>query len=192
MTARTCPSGYGAVRRIALVATVSLAVGVPLLSGCSDGKESAASELPSSTCFGVFTPVELAPFVGTGDEVRVDSPGDLRLSAGRTKATCNIEVGGKPRLTVSAERRPPGQEVTWGSEVEKHRPEVLPYAGNSKLWDSGAAVVLGCTGSAEAFDLTLFIDAVPDGLKQEERRPAFAALMRKFMESARQQAGCDT
>ncbi|MET9573064.1 hypothetical protein ABZY34_28820 [Streptomyces virginiae] len=169
-----------------------MAVGTAMLAGCSDGKESASPELPSSTCFGVFTPAELAPFVGTGDEVRVDSPGDLRLTAGRTKATCNIEVDGKPRLTASAERRPAGQEVTWGSEVEKHRPEVLPYAGNSKLWDSGAAVVLGCTGSAEAFDLTLFIDAVPDGLKQEERRPAFAALMQTFMESARQQVGCDT
>ncbi|KJK48256.1 MULTISPECIES: hypothetical protein [unclassified Streptomyces] len=170
---------------------VAGAMGTSLLVGCSDDEKSGAPELPSSTCFGVFTPAELAPFVGSGDEVRVDSPGDLRLTAGRNRATCNIEVDGKPRLTASAGRRPPGQEVSWGSEVEKHHPEALPYIGNSKLWDSGAAVVLGCNGpSGEAFDLTLFIDAVPDGLKQGERRPAFATLMKKFMESARQQAGC--
>ncbi|WP_158717912.1 hypothetical protein [Streptomyces sp. NRRL F-2664] len=138
----------------------------------------------------MFTPAELAPFMGAGDEVRVDSPGDLRLTAGRAKLLCNIEVDGRSRFTASAQRRPQGQEVSWGSEVEKHHPEVLPYAENSRLWDSGVMVVLGCPGPPEAFDLMLFIDAVPDELKQEERRPAFAALMKKFMESTRQQAGC--
>ncbi|KOU30858.1 hypothetical protein ADK53_27470 [Streptomyces sp. WM6373] len=175
-----------------LRAVVAAAAGTALLAGCSDGNASAAPELPASNCFGVFTPAELTPFMGTGDKVRVDSPGDLRLTASRTKAICNIDVDGKPRLTASGERRPAGQEVTWGSEVEKHQPDALPYADNSRLWDSGAAVVLGCTGPTESFDLTLFIDAVPDGLRQEERRPAFAALMKKFMESAKQQTGCGT
>ncbi len=169
---------------------VALAMGTALLTGCSAGKESAAPELPSSTCFGVFTPAELAPFMGTGDEVRVDSPPDLSLNVSRTKAICTIDVDGKPRLTATAQRRPAGQEVTWGSEVEKHRPDVLPYADQSRLWDSGSAVVVPCKAPEGDFDLVLFIDAVPDGLKQEERRPAFAALMKKFMESARQQTGC--
>ncbi|MFJ9550876.1 hypothetical protein [Streptomyces erythrochromogenes] len=182
-------SGARTPSAVAAVA-FAVAVGTALLAGCSDGKASAAPELPPSTCFGVFTPAELEPFMGTGDEARVDSPGDLGLTASRTKAICNIDVDGKPRWTASAERRPAGQEVSWGSEVEKHDPDELPYAGNSRLWDSGAAVVLGCTGPTETFDLTLFIDAVPDGLKPEQRRPAFAALMKKFMESAKQQTRC--
>ncbi|MEU6211458.1 hypothetical protein ABZ891_16300 [Streptomyces sp. NPDC047023] len=171
-------------------AVLALAVGTALLTGCFADKKSAAPALPSSTCFGVFTPAELAPFMGSGEEVRVDSPDDLGVNVSRKYARCNIDVDGRSRFTASIDRRPAGHVIVWGSEVEKHRPDVLPYAEHSRLWDSGVALVVNCKAAEGDFDLMLFLDAVPDEVKPEERRPVFAALMKKFLAASRQQTNC--
>ncbi|MFI5547920.1 hypothetical protein ACIA6E_29545 [Streptomyces sp. NPDC051815] len=171
-------------------AVLALAVGTALLTGCFTDGKSAAPALPSSTCFGVFTPAELAPFMGSGEEVEVYSPDELSVNVSRGHATCNISVDGKSRFTASIDRRRAGLEVTWGSEVEKHRPDVLPYAEHSRLWDSGVVLIVNCKADDGDFDLRLFIDAVPDEVKPEERRPVFAALMKKFLAASREQANC--
>ncbi|MEV7445286.1 hypothetical protein AB0O22_29830 [Streptomyces sp. NPDC091204] len=165
-------------------------MGAVLLAGCSDGKASAAPELPPSTCFGAFTPAELAPFMGKGKEVRVDAPADARLSAGRESAICNIYVDGKTRLFASVERLPKGQDFFWAPAVDAQKPEPLPFAEDSKLWDSGAAVFLSCDGPTEAFELKVWLDGSTEQIKQEERRPLFAALMKKYLDFAKQQTGC--
>lgn len=61
---------------------------------------------------------------------------------------------------------------------------------NGKLWDDGAAVFLACEGSKESFELQLWLSGVADEVKQEERRPKFAALMAKYLDFAKQQTGC--
>ncbi|MEV7560315.1 hypothetical protein [Streptomyces sp. NPDC089795] len=180
MTAR--PRTYRAV--------VAVAAGAALLAGCSDDKASAAPELPASTCFGAFTPTELAPFMGTGEEARVAGPADVRLSAGRKSAICNIYVDGKTRFFASAERLPQGQHFTWAPAVDEQEPEPLPFAGNSKLWDGGAAIFLSCDGPTDAFELKLWLDGSTEHIEQGERRPLFAGLMKKYLDFARQQTGC--
>ncbi|MFE5521647.1 hypothetical protein ACFQ9Q_28605 [Streptomyces virginiae] len=174
----------------AVAAVVAVAAGAALLAGCSDGKTSAAPELPASTCFGAFTPTELAPFVGTGEEVRVDAPADARLTAGRKSAICNIYVDGKTRFFASAERLPQGQHFFWAPAVDEQKPEPLPFAENSKLWDGGAAIFLSCKGPTEAFELKLWLDGSTERIEQKERRPMFAGLMKKYLDFARQQTGC--
>ncbi|MCX5179079.1 hypothetical protein [Streptomyces virginiae] len=171
-------------------AVVAVAVGTALLAGCSDGKVSAVPELPASTCFGAFTPTELAPFMGTGEEVRVAAPADARLTAGRKSAICNIYVDGKTRFFASAERLPQGQHFSWAPAVDEQKPEPLPFAENSKLWDSGVAIFLSCNGPTEAFELKLWLDGSTEQIKQEERRPLLAGLMKKYLDFARQQTGC--
>ncbi|MGW6981149.1 hypothetical protein ACWGE1_17130 [Streptomyces sp. NPDC054932] len=169
---------------------VGVAVGAALLAGCSDGPVSAAPELPGSTCFGAFTPAELAPFMGTGREVKVDGPADARLSAGRKSAICNIYVDGKTRFFATAERLPQGQHFVWAPAVDEQKPEALPFAENSKLWDGGAAVVLPCSGPADAFELRLWIDGSVEKIQQDARRPLFTGLMKKYLDFAREQTGC--
>ncbi|MFJ3832709.1 hypothetical protein ACIPWI_32855 [Streptomyces sp. NPDC090046] len=169
---------------------VTVAVGAALLAGCSEGKASAAPELPASTCFGAFTPTELAPLMGTGEKVQVDGPADVRLSAGRKSAICNIYVDGKTRFFASAERLPHGQHFFWAPAVDEQKPEPLAFAENSKLWDSGAAIFLSCNGPTGAFELKLWLDGSTEQIKQEERRPLFAGLMKKYLDFAREQTGC--
>ncbi|MFF8268776.1 hypothetical protein ACF059_15435 [Streptomyces sp. NPDC016562] len=175
----------------ALRLLIAFAAGAALLTGCSGEDESAAPALPTSTCYGAFTPEELAPFMGKGKEVRVDGPADVRLTADWKRSHCTIDVDGQSRFTAWAYRRPAGLNIPFGSETEKQNPEALPYAGNSRLWDSGAAVVLSCKAPTDTFDLELRISAaVPATLKEEDRRPTFTALMKKFMDLAKQQNQC--
>lgn len=177
----------------ALRPLVAVVVGAALLTGCSGEPEEAAPVLPSSTCFGAFTPADLAPFMGTGKEVRVDGPVDVRLTQDWKNANCQILVDGQGRFGASASRKPAGLNLPFVPAIEKQNPEPLPYVGNSRLWDSGAAVVLNCKGPTDSFDLDLFLNAaVPATLKQEDRRPAFAALMKKFLELVKQQNQCGT
>ncbi|WP_314252980.1 hypothetical protein [Streptomyces sp. DSM 40907] len=169
---------------------VAVAMGAALLAGCSDGKASAAPALPGSTCFGAFTPTELAPLMGTGKETQVDGPADVRLSAGRKSALCNIYVDGKSRFFAGAERLPQGQHFFWAPAVDEQNPEPLPFAENSKLWDGGAAIFLSCNGPTEAFELKLWLDGSTEQIEQEKRRPLFAGLMKKYLEFAKEQTGC--
>ncbi|MGZ9931217.1 hypothetical protein ACXNSR_15145 [Streptomyces sp. NC-S4] len=172
------------------VVAVAVAVGAALLAGCSGGKAPAPPALPGSTCFGAFTPTELAPLMGTGEEVRVDGPADVRLSAGRKSALCNIYVDGKTRFFASAERLPQGQHFFWAPAVDEQKPEPLPFVENGKLWDGGAAVFLSCNGPTEAFELKLWLDGSTEHIEQEERRPLFAGLMKKYLGFAKEQTGC--
>ncbi|MER6318474.1 hypothetical protein ABT237_32600 [Streptomyces sp. NPDC001581] len=171
-------------------AVAAVVVGIAVLVGCSDGKESAAPELPESTCFGAFTPAELAPFMGAGREVRVDAPADVRLSASRKSAICNIYVDGKTRFFATADRLPEGQHFVWAPSVDEQKPEALPFAQNSKLWDGGVAVVLTCSGPTDAFELRLWIDGSVEKVRQDARRPLFTELMKKYLDFAKQQTGC--
>ncbi|WP_326590242.1 hypothetical protein [Streptomyces sp. NBC_01294] len=177
--------------RALLAVVAGVVAGSALLTGCAGEKEAAAPVLPDSTCFGAFTPADLAPLMGTGKEVQVDAPADLRLTADWKEANCRILVDGQGRFSALATRKPAGLNMPFGPEIEKSNPEALPYAGNSRLWDTGAAVVLNCKGPTDSFDLDLFVNAsVPATLKQEDRRPTFAALMKKFMDLAKQQNQC--
>src|SRR5687768_10432161 len=130
--------GAAARARTALMVTAALAVGGALLSGCAEEeKPSAASKVRPETCFGVFTPDELAPLLGKGYEVTVDSPYDLRLNAQRRGVVCNIYVDGKSGVFATA---------TWQSVGQGfHRPlgnvstEPIPDVENGKVWSTGAA-----------------------------------------------------
>ncbi|MEW2138995.1 hypothetical protein AB0892_20785 [Streptomyces sp. NPDC005409] len=88
---------------------VAITAGAALLAGCSDSKEPAVAKLPAYACFGAFSPTELEPFMGTGEEVRVDAPADVRLTAERKSAICTIDVDGQHRFSALAERLPAGQ-----------------------------------------------------------------------------------
>ncbi|MEU9085279.1 hypothetical protein [Streptomyces sp. NPDC048357] len=184
-------SGAAARTRATPVVAAALAVGFALLSGCAAvEKPSAASKVRPETCFGVFTPSELAPLLGRGDEVTVDSPYDLELNAQRRGVTCNIYVDGKTRFFATADRLPQGQYFVWAPAVDEQKPDALPFAQNSKLWDGGAAVVLECSGPTDAFELRLWIDGSAEKIRQDARRPLFTELMQKYLDFAKEQTGC--
>ncbi|MFJ9343683.1 hypothetical protein ACIRP0_31035 [Streptomyces sp. NPDC101733] len=128
--------------------------------------------------------------MGTGKDVQVRAPGDIRLTAQRARESCTIDVDGKNRFLARAYRQPVGGVHTWPSLLSDNDPEPLPGAKDGKLWDDGAAVVLTCEGPTDSFVLELWIGGATDGIKKEERRPKFAALMNKYTEFAKSQTKC--
>ncbi|WP_327414260.1 hypothetical protein [Streptomyces sp. NBC_01233] len=181
--------GVAARTRATLVVTVALAAGVALLSGCAEEKKPlAASKVRPETCFGAFTPSDLSPLLGRGDEVTVDSPYDLRLNAQRPGVTCNIYVDGKSGVLAWAERQPLGQGVFW--PLEKVDAEPIPTVENGKVWNTGAAALLSCKGATDSFELELWLSGSVDGKKPGESRPVLVELMKKYADYAKQQTGC--
>ncbi|MEU6758564.1 hypothetical protein [Streptomyces sp. NPDC046685] len=182
----------GAARTRTLLALAAApVVAALLLSGCADEKKpSAASQLPQTTCFGAFTPSDLAPLLGNADEVKVDSPPDLRLTADRAGVTCNIYVDGKSGVLAWVKRQPLGRGFLW--PLEKANPESIPSVENGKVWDTGAAAGISCKGSKDSFELELWLSGHVDGKRASESRRVLAELMKKYADYARQQNQCGT
>ncbi len=182
----------GAARTRALLPLAAApAVAALLLSGCAEEKKpSAASQLPQTTCFGAFTPSDLAPLLGNADEVKVDSPLDLRLTPDRQGVTCNIYVDGKSGVLAWAKRHPLGQGFLW--PLEKVNTEPIPSVENGKVWDTGAAAGISCKGSKDSFELELWLSGSVDGKKARESRQVLAELMQKYVDYAKQQTQCGT
>ncbi|MER6318475.1 hypothetical protein ABT237_32605 [Streptomyces sp. NPDC001581] len=171
------------------VVAAALAVSLALLSGCAEEqKPLAASKVRPETCFGAFTPSDLSPLLGRGDEVTVDSPYDLELNAQRPGVTCNIYVDGKSGLLATAERQPLGQGAYW--PLEKVDAEPIPSVENGKVWNTGAAALLSCKGAPDSFELELWLSGSVDGKKPGDSRPVLAELMKKYADYARQQTRC--
>ncbi|MGR4878809.1 hypothetical protein ACIPUC_05135 [Streptomyces sp. LARHCF249] len=99
-------------------------------------------------------------------------------------------MDGKNRFVASAHRQPVGSGHSWPPLLADKKPEPLPFVKDGKLWDDGAAVFLTCEGPAESFELELWVTGVVDGVKPDERRPKFTALMEKYLEFAKQQTRC--
>ncbi|MFG2618267.1 hypothetical protein ACGFXC_11645 [Streptomyces sp. NPDC048507] len=177
----------GRVRCPVVLITVAVAAA---LVGCAGGRPAAALEPPATTCFGAFSPAEIAPFMGTGKDVQVRGPAVLRLSRQRERENCTIDVDGKNRFFARAYRQPVGGVHSWPSLLADKHPEPLAGADDGKLWDDGAAVVLSCEGPTDSFVLELWVGGVVDGIQKEDRRPTLAALMKRYAEFAKQQTRC--
>ncbi|MFF3089439.1 hypothetical protein ACFVRB_31020 [Streptomyces nojiriensis] len=174
--------------RTALVLTATLAVAVALLSGCAEEeKPSAASKVRPQTCFGAFTPDELAPLLGTGDEVTVDSPYDLELNAQRRGVTCNIYVDGKSGLLATATWQPLGRGFQ--PLPETANADAIPAVENGRVWDAGAVAGIVCKKAGDSFELALGLSGSVDGEADETRR-LLAELMKKYVDRAKQQNRC--
>ncbi|WP_030717822.1 hypothetical protein [Streptomyces sp. NRRL F-2580] len=174
--------------RTALVLTATLAVAVVLLPGCAtEEKPSAATKVRPETCFGIFTPDELAPLLGAGDEVTVDSPHDLELNAQRRGATCNIYVDGKSGLLATATWQPLGRGFQ--PLPETANADAIPAVENGKVWDAGAVAGISCTTAEDSFELALGLSGTVDG-KAEETRRLLAELMKKYVDRAKRQNHC--
>jgi hypothetical protein len=156
-----------------------------VLVGCAEQKPIAATRLPTSSCFGAFTPAELAPLLGRGDEIKVDSPVDLKLTAERRGATCNIYVDGKSGMLAWATRQGAGEGFSW--PLDGKNPDSIPGVENGKVWDTGAAAGLTCKGE-DPFELELWIGATADSPR--ETRAVLMPLMQKFVAYAKEQAQC--
>ncbi|MFD6230767.1 hypothetical protein ACFWFZ_28485 [Streptomyces sp. NPDC060232] len=162
-----------------------------LLGGCAEAeKQSAASKLPESTCFGVFTPSDLEPLLGRGEEVKVDSPHDLALNSRRRGATCNIYVDGKSGVLAWAKWQPAGQGFHW--PLDGLNAEPIPAVENGRVWDTGAAAGISCRGAEDAFELELWLSGSISGKKAAETRSLLTGLMTKYADRARQQTHCRT
>ncbi|WP_371616099.1 hypothetical protein [Streptomyces sp. NBC_00454] len=162
-----------------------------VLSGCSEGSESAAAKLPERPCFGVFTRSDLEPLMGEGHEVKDDSPTDLSLNAYRRSATCTIDVDGEGRVLVTATRQPLGDHFFWPpTDANQPAPEPLALGDKGMVWDTGARVTLTCKGPADSFELALGVSGSTEHMKAADRRPLFTGLMKKYLEVAKQQTRC--
>ncbi|MFI5616923.1 hypothetical protein [Streptomyces sp. NPDC051567] len=159
-----------------------------MVAGCSEKKTPAASKLPSGTCFGVFDPADLAPLLGDGEEVKVVAPADMTLTPARPSAICNVYVDRQGPFLATVERAPVGRQFFW--PLDKANPDPLPFVENGKVWNTGAAVALTCKKAEESFELELWISGSSNKMKYEDVRPLFTALMKKYLEAARQQNGC--
>ncbi|MFE0657516.1 hypothetical protein [Streptomyces sp. NPDC058876] len=147
-----------------------------------------ASRLPESTCFGAFTPSDLAPLLGRGDDVKVDSPADLALNSQRRAATCNIYVDGKSGVLAWAKWQPVGQEFHW--PLDDLNAESIPAVENGKVWDTGAAAGISCQGSEEPFQLELWLSGSISGKKSTDTRVLLTGLMQKYADYAKRQNQC--
>ncbi|MFB7181348.1 hypothetical protein ACFCYI_27045 [Streptomyces sp. NPDC056257] len=183
-------TGIGAASRTRATpaAAAALAVGLALLSGCAEEeKPSAASKVRPETCFGAFTPAELAPLLGRGDEVTVDSPYDLELNAQRRGVTCNIYVDGKSGVLATATWQPLGRGFQPLPETAKA--DSIPAVENGKVWDAGAVAGISCKRAEDSFELALGLSGTVDGKAGETRR-VLVELMQKYVDRAKRQNEC--
>ncbi|MFE2325692.1 hypothetical protein ACFXD5_17510 [Streptomyces sp. NPDC059385] len=177
--------------RFSLAGVFMLAAAVTLTGCGEEKKKEAAPQLPERTCFGVFTQSDLEPLLGTGETVKVDSPADVRLTAQRPGATCNVYVDGKGRVLVTATRKPSGQSITWPPmDQNQPAPDSLPLGDKGIVWNTGARVAVTCKGSKDSFELELGISGSTDQMKPGTSRPLFTGLMTKYLDAAKQQTGC--
>ncbi|MEU9251467.1 hypothetical protein AB0D66_06440 [Streptomyces sp. NPDC048270] len=174
---------------IAIVVT-ALAAAVAL-TGCTESEKAAAPRLPDRTCFGIFTPSDIEPLMGSGTTVNETAPVDIRLSAERRSATCNVDVDGQGRLLVSATRQPLGQHFTWPpGDPNQPAADPLPLGDKGTVWNTGARVALTCKGSTDSFELLLTIGGSVEHMKPGTSRSLFTTLMEKYLAAAKQQTGC--
>ncbi|MFI8344968.1 hypothetical protein ACIF8W_33580 [Streptomyces sp. NPDC085639] len=174
--------------RTGTVVAAALAAGVALLSGCTEEeKPSAATKVRPETCFGAFTPAELAPLLGRGDEVTVDSPYDMRLNAQRPGVICNIYVDGKSGVFAQAKWQPVGRGFLQLPETVKADPIVGVEHG--KVWGTGAAAGFTCERPEGSFELDLRLSGTVAG-ERDETRTVLAELMKKYVDRAKQQNQC--
>ncbi|MEU9300444.1 hypothetical protein [Streptomyces sp. NPDC048269] len=176
--------------RIPLACVLTLAAAA-VFTGCAEEKKAAAPQLPERTCFGIFTRSDLEPLLGAGETVKETAPTDLRLTAERRGATCNVDVDGKGRVLVSATRKPLGQSIVWPPmDQNQPAPDPLPLGDKGIVWNTGARVALTCKGSQDSFALELSISGSIDQMKPGTSRPLFTTLMTKYLDAAKQQTGC--
>ncbi|MEU7556359.1 hypothetical protein AB0B01_29240 [Streptomyces sp. NPDC044571] len=160
------------------------------VSGCSEEKGAAAPHLPARSCFGVFTRSDLEPLMGRGEDVKESGPIDMRLTAERRGATCNVYVDGRGRFLASATRQPPEQSFFWHPELIRPAPDPLPLGDKGIVFDTGARVVVTCKSSRDAFQLELALGGSIDSMRAGESRALFSDLMKKFLDAAEQQTRC--
>ncbi|MGP3686372.1 hypothetical protein ACTVZO_16980 [Streptomyces sp. IBSNAI002] len=162
------------------------------LTGCTDAEKGAAPRLSERTCFGIFTPSDLEPLMGPGKKVNETSPADVKLSAERRSATCNVDVDGQGRFLVSATRQPLGQHFTWPPTDPNQPPaDPLPLGDKGIVWNTGARVALTCKGPVDSFELLLTIGGSVEHMKPGTSRSLFTTLMTKYLAAAKQQTGCE-
>lgn len=167
--------------------------GALALTGCAEAVKDASPRLPERTCFGIFTRSDLEPLMGPGKTVKETSPTDVKLSAERRSATCNVDVDGEGRFVVSATRQPAGQHFTW-PPTDPNQPAADPLALGDKgiVWNTGARVALTCKGPEDSFELLLTIGGSVEHMKPGTSRSLFTGLMTKYVAAATQQTGCRT
>ncbi|MDX6760025.1 hypothetical protein SIN09_11370 [Streptomyces sp. F8] len=147
----------------------------------------AATKVRPETCFGAFTPAELAPVLGRADEVTVDSPYDMRLNAQRRGVTCNIYVDGQSGLLATATWQPTGRGFR--RYLDNVPTEPVPGLENSQMWATGAAAGFTCTTADGSFEVELKLSATVDG-KPDATRRTLVELMGKYVDRAKQQNQC--
>ncbi|MEU8459513.1 hypothetical protein [Streptomyces sp. NPDC029003] len=160
------------------------------LTGCGEGAKPAARQLAEHTCFGIFTPSDLEPLLGPGETVKAVSPVDVRLTPARRSTLCSVDVDGEARVSVSAARQPLGQHFHWNPVGTEPPPDPLQLGDKGIVWDAGAVVALTCRGAQDSFELELTIGGSVEHVKTAERRPLFTKLMKKFLDTAREQMAC--
>ncbi|MET9884815.1 hypothetical protein ABZZ20_17110 [Streptomyces sp. NPDC006430] len=175
--------------RVALTCAVVL-FGSVVVAGCSEGKPAASLRLPERTCFGIFTRSDLEPLMGKGEEVKEAGPADVRLTAERRGATCNVDVDGKGRFLASATRQPLEQSFFWHPEMIKPAPDPLALGDKGLVYDTGARVLVTCKGPKDEFQLELVLGGSIDSMKAGTSRQLFGDLMKKFLDVAKQQTQC--
>ncbi|MFH8891234.1 hypothetical protein [Streptomyces sp. NPDC017949] len=161
-----------------------------LLTGCGGEEKAAAPQLSEYNCFGLFTRADLAPLMGNGETVKEASPIDIRLSAVRRAATCNIDVDGESRVRFMATRQSLGQSFFWHTDRNQPPPDPLPLGDKGIVWDTGARVALTCDGPSDAFELELGISGSVEHMEPGTSRALFARLMAKYLAAAREQTRC--
>nr|WSW45608.1 hypothetical protein OG296_22240 [Streptomyces sp. NBC_01001] len=172
------------------LAVAFILVATAALAGCAEQKKAAAPHLPERTCFGVFTRADLEPLMGNGEEVKELSPIDVRLTAERRGATCNVYVDGQGRFLASATRQPLGQHFFWSTDSNQPTPDSLALGDKGIVWNTGADVALTCKGTKESFELELSLSGSIEHMKKGESRPLFTKLMTKFLDAAKEQTQC--
>ncbi|MBT2404644.1 MULTISPECIES: hypothetical protein [unclassified Streptomyces] len=174
---------------LALAAALVAAVA---LTGCSEEKKAAAPQLPERNCFGIFTRDDLEPLMGKGEEVKESGPVDVKLTAERRSATCNVDVDGEGRFLASATRQPLDQSFFWMREMIKPPPDPLDLGDEAIVYDTGARVAFSCKGPKDMFHVELTVSGSIEQMKKGESRPLFAKLIKKFVDVAKQQTQCDS
>ncbi|MFF1338734.1 hypothetical protein ACFVYT_12625 [Streptomyces sp. NPDC058290] len=176
--------------RRTFLALAALPFAMAVVAGCAEGTNAAAPKLPERTCFGVFSRSDLDPLMGNGEEVKEVGPIDMRLTAERRGATCNVDVDGKGRFLASATRQPLEQSFFWNPEMIRPAPDELALGDRGLVYDTGARVVLTCKGTKDVFQLELSLSGSIEHMKKGESRPLFTKLMTKFLDVAKEQTQC--
>lgn len=131
--------------------TISLAVAVCAVSGCTSGpapKEN-PEQLAKGFCWNAFSRPPVQRHLGTGSEVstKVDTPFDLYHGA--ESRSCLIYVDGNTAFYASAERITTGattlhKSVAWKT-VTQHRKRSIDVGDAGAMADNSAVSAISCT-----------------------------------------------